>query len=213
MRHAVIWGRRRQGKSTLAMALAWAQQVRPVIIFDPCNQYARFPSNPDLERALEEDWPVIRIVPGDVLEDWESLMAILDGGEWTWRDYTLLIDEASMIQKPQSLNDSLARIIRQSPDDVHVIETLHRPSETHPTVRALASDAFFFQTYLQRDLQVIAGTYGQNVADQVAILGRYEVLHFWIAEGGAPQFRVWQDPQLWYVPIRPMEEKDEKEDD
>lgn len=208
MRHAVIWGRRRQGKSTLALALAAASGRRPVIIFDPCDQFQVWQAyDVDMiETALADDeaeTEILRIVPdSDPEATFSNLMEVLDGGDWYWSEYCLLVDESSMIQKPQMMNPWLARLIRQAPDDIVVIQTIHRPSETHSTVKALASDYFFFSTYLQRDLLVIEQTYGQEVSEAVSKLGKYEVLHFWLDQGGEPRWKVWRNPGLWYMPLR-----------
>lgn len=201
----MIWGRRRQGKSTLALALALASGKRPVIVFDPCSQYTSFPrvEIEELNSIMEDSEQVIRVEPNsDVEEGFDELMMELDGGIWYWGYYSIIVDESSFLQKPQGMNLSLARLIRQAPDDITVIQTLHRPSETHPTVRALATDLFFFQTYLRRDLTVIRETYGEQVAEQVRSLGPHEVLHFWLGSGGEPQISVWHNPSQWYVPIR-----------
>ncbi len=143
-------------------------------------------------------------------------MSELDAGTWKWADYALIIDEAVFLQKPQYLRPALARLIRQSPDDVCVIQTLHRPSETHPTVRALASDLFFFQSYLQRDLDVIAQNYGADVSEAVSKLGQHEVIHWWLQPGGKPTWKTWRDSKDWYIPIgetMPNEKKTDPEPD
>jgi hypothetical protein len=174
-------------------------------LFDPCSQYRYVPavSLEELEEVMAGDTPMIRIVPmsESVDAEFEALMQVLDGGRWAWGDYTLVVDEASLLQKPQSLHPALARLIRQAPDDVTVIETIHRPSETHGTVRALATDYFFFQCYLARDLETIEQTWGAEVAEAVSRLPEYHVLHFWLDAGGIPRWKVWDDPKLWYIPI------------
>jgi hypothetical protein len=152
--------------------------------------------------AVMESETVIRVVPDDPYDDFDRLMEILDGGEWYWSDYTLVIDEASMLQRPQSAHPSLLRLIRQAPDDVTVIQTIHRPSESHPTVRALTTDIFFFQTYLYRDLSVIRDTWGDDVSQKVSRLPQHHVLHFWLDRGGLPCHTTWDNPSLWYMPIQ-----------
>ncbi len=206
-RHSVIWGRRRQGKSTLALALAAASGKRPIIIWDPCAQYTQFPRVQDpleLEEILElESVEAFRYQPDSVqiADEFVFFMEVLDGGRWAWSDYALVLDETSLLQKPQSLHPSLARLIRQGPDDIKVVQTLHRPSETHSTVRALATDVFFFQTYLERDLTVIEQTWGAEVRAEVARLPQHHVLHFWLAPGGAPCYTIWSQPEDWYIRI------------
>lgn len=137
----------------------------------------------------------------DPEDNFTRIMAELDGGVWAYADYTLIVDEASFLQRPQAMHADLARLIRQAPDDITVIETLHRPSETHTTVRALATDVFFFQMYLDRDLDVVAESYGSSVSEAVRHLGPHEVLHWWLGPAGNPSSCIWRDPAVWYVPI------------
>jgi len=206
MRHAVIWGRRRQGKSTLALALAIASGKRPIIIFDACDQYTLFPVADDdlLEELLDSEYGVVRWSPaGDDPENaFENLMAILDGGTWRWAEYALIVDESSILQRPQRIHPALDRLVRQAPDDIFVVQTMHRPSDAHPLVRSLASDYFWFQTYLARDLGVVADTWGTEVAERISQLPSYHVLHFWLDLGGKPRWTIWSDPAIWYVPLR-----------
>ena len=206
MRHAVIWGRRRQGKSTLALALAIASAKRPIIIFDPCDQYTLFPAANDdlLEELLDSEYGVVRWSPaGDDPENaFENLMAILDGGTWRWAEYALIVDESSILQRPQRIHPALDRLVRQAPDDIFVVQTMQRPSDAHPLVRSLASDYFWFHTYLARDLEVVADTWGTEVAERISQLPSYHVLHFWLDLGGKPRWTIWSDPAIWYVPLR-----------
>lgn len=199
--HILVWGRRRQGKSTLSLALALAQR-QTVIVWDPNNQYQCLPlvELDELEDALES-LLAFRYMPIDSWEEFSELMAVLDGDDWKWQDYTLVLDESSALQNPHKLHPNLERLVRQKPADITVIETTHRPSDTNSLVKALASDVFVFQTYLARDLDYLADNFGADVAEQVAHLPKYHVLHWWLDEGGVPRTNVWAEPKLWHVPI------------
>lgn len=219
MRHVLIWGRRRQGKSTLALALAAIHSNRPILVFDPCAQYRMFPSiGPgdldELEAAMQAESgevPVLALQCGtDPIGDITAYMDVLDGGGWRWSEYTIILDEAALLQRPQGMPPAVARLIRQAPDDILVIETLHRPSETHGTIRALATDFFFFQCFHQRDLEVIEHNFGPDIAAKVRALGPHEVLHFWLGPAGEPCHAVWHDPALWYVQLREEKHPNEK---
>ena len=131
----------------------------------------------------------------------QSVMDELDGGEWRWSEYTVIVDEASFLQRPQYLEPGLARLIRQAPQDILVIQTLHRPSETHPTVRGLATDLFFFHTYLERDLDVIAANYGPELSLAVSQLPQHYLIHWWLKSGGKPAWEIWNNPNDWKVSI------------
>jgi hypothetical protein len=185
------------------LALALSQLRRPVIIVDPCAQYRAYPLYESAEDAFQDAGVnVFRAgFESDPEENFSRVMAELDGGVWNYADYTLIVDEASFLQRPQAMHADLARLIRQAPDDITVIQTLHRPSETHTTVRALATDAFFFQMYLPRDLDCVSEAYGSDVAEAVRHLGPHQVLHWWLGPAGNPTWCVWNDPQIWYVPI------------
>lgn len=175
------------------------------MIFDPCAQYRNFPLIADLDSAMSDGPEIFRVsesLESDPERAFSVTMETLDGGQWRWSDYTLIVDESSMLQRPQSMHPALARLIRQAPDDVCVIQTLHRPSETHPTVRALVTDCFFFQAHIARDLEVIEQTYGAEVAAKVSRLSQHHVLHWWLGAGGIPRYEVWDKPEEWFIELR-----------
>lgn len=199
---AVVIGRRRQGKSTLALSLATSNQ-RTVIVFDPNNQYGALPVIESLPDWMAESTPqsIGRIVPIDPLADWEALAEELDGGGWKWGEYTLILDECSMLMGTNKVNPALERYARTSPKDVDVILTTHRTVDVHTLFRALSTDWFIFQQHLDRDLEVIADNFGADVAEASKTLAEYHLIHFWLATGGAPEWRVWDRPEDWYIDI------------
>lgn len=203
---AVIIGRRRQGKSTLALALARAK-AQSTIIFDPNDQFQnieKLESVEALPQWLENSGPdsIIRLVPQPPVEEtWQALADILDGGEWAWADYTLILDECSMLMQPQSLDEKLERFARTCPNDVHLVLTTHRPRDVHPLFRALATDWFVFQSTIDLDQRVLKDNFGPQLADAVRGLPRYHVAHYWLETGGQPRVEVWDRPQEWFVDI------------
>ena len=202
---AVIIGRRRQGKSTLALSLAIAQR-RTVIIFDPNDQYGAVPA---IQPAELDGWmtaagpdDVARIVPVPPVEDaWVEIIQTLDGGTWRWADYTLIVDECSMLMTPSYLDAALERFARTSPADIDIVMTTHRPRDVHSLVRALATDLYVFQTTLARDLDVLRDNYGPELAEAVQRLSQYHVVHYWLGAGGRPQHSIWDRPNEWFVDI------------
>lgn len=202
---ALIIGRRRQGKSTLALSLAIAQR-RSIIVYDPNNQYGALPTvqptelDAWLQRAGAGD--VVRIVPVPPVEEtWAQVVDVLDGGAWRWSDYVLVVDECSMLMSPSYLDAALERYVRTSPMDVDVIMTTHRPRDVHSLVRALATDLFVFSTMLARDLDVLRDNYGPELAMAVPSLRQYHVAHFWLGAGGRSRVVVWDRPDEWYIDI------------
>jgi AAA+ ATPase superfamily predicted ATPase len=199
-----IYGRRRQGKSTLALSIALSRSDT-VVVFDPANMYGNLPVHvlsdyDSFDAAIEVD-KVFRIVPSDPAAAWEELSDYLDSGSFRWRDYVLIIDEISLIQSPHYLPVSLERFVRLAPKDITVIVTTHRPVDTHNLLRSLAYDVFVFQTNLKRDLNYFADNYSPQLAAIATELGPHEVAHFWLGKGGKVCIERWSDPTLWYVDI------------
>lgn len=199
----VVIGRRRQGKSTLALALA-LERRKTVLIFDPNDQYRNIDQITDLEGWLDgsTDRSIGRIVPAPPIDEhWQQIAATIDGGKWEWSDYVLILDEASMLMSPQSMDDMLERYVRTAPRDIDVIVTTHRPRDIHPLMRALATDWFVFQTQIALDVDVIRKNFGDDLAAVVQRLPEYHVAHHWLDRGGVPRTVVWDRPQDWYIDI------------
>lgn len=201
---AVIIGRRRQGKSTLAFSLAKSTK-QTVIVFDPNDQYGNIPAITveQLPPFMAEATPhsVVRIVPIDPVADWDAMAAELDGGGWRWGEYTLILDECSMLMNTHKINPALERYARTSPKDVNVILTTHRSVDVHTLFRSLASDWFVFHQHLDRDLETLADNMGVELAQTSATLAEYHVIHFWLDTGGVPRWVVWDKPKQWYIDI------------
>lgn len=201
---AVIIGRRRQGKSTLAFSLAHSHK-QTTIVFDPNNQYGNVPTiTPEqLPEWMAQSKPdsIVRIVPTDAIGDWETIAAELDGGYWKWGEYTLILDESSMLMTSNKINPALERYARTSPKDVHVILTTHRSVDVHTLFRALASDWFVFHQHLDRDLETLQDNMGSDLAVASSQLAEYHVIHFWLDTGGVPRWVVWDKPNEWFIDI------------
>lgn len=200
---AVIVGRRRQGKSTLALALAKAKH-QTIIIFDPNNQFCNIDRIDNLETWLEnaDSASVGRIVPDPPVEDaWIQIADILDGGQWKWAEYSLILDEASMLMGPHNLDDRLERFARTSPKDINLILTTHRARDINPLFRALATDWFVFQTNIALDVESVRKNFGDELADVIPTLPKYHVAHYWLSDGGEAKVSIWDKPQDWYIDI------------
>lgn len=199
---AVIIGRRRQGKSTLALSLAKAQQ-KTIIVFDPNDQFGNVPQITDLAAFMSQAGPqdVGRIIPTDPLADWQRLAEYLDGGAWAWGEYVLVLDECSMLMSPNRIDPALERYARTSPKDVSVILTTHRTVDVHTLFRALASDWFLFHQHLDRDLETITDNMGADVAQASMQLPNYHLIHFWLSPGGRPEWEIWDKPNEWFIDI------------
>lgn len=212
--NAVVIGRRRQGKSTLALRLCLTYH-RTVFVFDPNNQFPSLESVNTIEEL--EDWlgqdvehGVIRFVPDPtrVEDDFSDLVDVI----WPLGNYALLIDEAGSVQRPQGLHPQLERLMRQAPrdgatntsgqiTDVSICQTVHRPTDCHSLCRALATDTFLFQAQLRRDLDLIESQYGDSVSSKLPALKRWELVHTYTDLNGRQQYSIWRNHQQWFIPI------------
>lgn len=198
-----IIGRRRQGKSTLALSLARAYD-RTTIVFDPNDQFGAVPIIEDLVVWMgdSDERSIGRIVPSEKPDEaFSDIAAVLDGGRWNWSDYVLIVDEASMLMSPSWIHPNLERYARTAPKDVRIILTTHRPVDIHSLIRGLATDWYIFQQVLARDLKAIEDQFGADIAALTKGLPLYNVLHYWTEAGGTPAHVVWDKPADWYIDI------------
>jgi AAA+ ATPase superfamily predicted ATPase len=212
--NALILGRRRQGKSTLALRLA-TQKHRTVIIFDPNSQYKILPSVDTvasiqewLDRPGQKGIIAFQPSPGHIQEEFEQLCDVL----WPYGNFALIVDEAASVQKSHSIHPSLERYIRQGPREdeknaagspvgVSIFQTTHRMVDINPLSRALATDFFFFRTTLNLDLEYISKEFGEDIADKVTALPQHHVLHIWQTGDGGEASKTWSNPRVWYLPL------------
>jgi len=204
-----ILGVRRQGKSTLALAVACARS-KSIIVFDPNRQYTSLPwsgVDPEvIENALSEDEFLLVVRPdaATLVEDWHILAETL----WSWHDYALVIDEASELQTAGWRDEWLDRYIRQAPDDVSLIMTTHRAVDLAKLSRALSSDLFVFRTRQESDLKVLESEFPEIRTDVIRDLPMYHVLHYWVDYGGIGRNNLWDKPREWYIDITGKRERE-----
>lgn len=199
---AVIIGRRRQGKSTLGLALA-KHFNRTIIVFDPNDQYGNLEIIEDLAAWMESanSESIGRVLATNPIADFEAMVAELDGGVWKWADYTFVIDECSVLMSPSYLHPAMERYARTSPKDVDVICISHRIVDINTLFRSLATDWFVFKQTMERDLQSLSDEFGPQFATECKTLDLYQVNHHWIGEGGVPMTEIWADPSVWNIDI------------
>jgi hypothetical protein len=208
-----VIGRRRQGKSTLSLAIARRFHTA-IIIFDPNAQFNGYPVFTETDRLLAymREYKcfiaVFRPEPGQVEEDFTALVEALK----PYGNYALIVDEAASVQRAYGLNKELEWLMRQAPRDgvrgangemldVSVIQNAHRVPDIHSLCRGVATDWFLFQTSLQRDLDAIEKQFGRDIAQTVPTLQRWHCVHVWQGYDGRIQYAIWRDPSEWYIRI------------
>lgn len=202
MQQTLILGRRRQGKSTLAGAIAVASK-KTVVVFDPDGQFNAWPQLyrvQDLITYLDSgvvSCAVYRPERLDIASEWTAFADCL----WEFEDYTVIIDEASMLQSANWKDDRLERFLRRAPDSVHIIQTTHRIIDVNKLARQNVTDLFCFQTGVRADLEMIRADVCEDIPDVISGLPPYHVLHYWRGNGGQHQHTVWNDPRKWDIRI------------
>lgn len=214
--NALIIGRRRQGKSTLALRLCQSYH-RTVIVFDPNAQFtsastiltdAEELSSWLADDSIPHDIAVIRPHPGSIDEEFAELVEVV----WPLGNYALLLDESSCLQRPNHIHPELERLMRQAPRDgalnadgrsvdVSVVQTTHRPVDVNSLCRALATDTFLSQMQLRRDLDVVTAQWGEEVAAELPRLPRFNAVHVYTDLDGRQKYSIWNEPDKWYSPI------------
>ncbi len=226
----LIMGRRGLGKSTLAEFLA-LQLNRDLVIFDANNQFKdaehRTSDVQEVEEILDahssSDDPSplsLSYIPlGDVESDWNKFARAI----WNFGDYSLIVDEAHRLQKPQYVNLWLDRFMRQAPrrerndaQPIDIIQTYHRPTDVNGIVLGLADYAYVFRTTKRRDVEWIEKEWGEELASAVQQLRTppigvkprrddpRDVIKVPIEEPS--EYEVITDPHSWYVDIRKRRE-------
>lgn len=209
--NALIVGKRRMGKSTLALALARLHS-NIIIVYDPNSQYREFgdpKSVPQIQATL--DWfsdpenpeptePIILVFRPRVdhfEEDFGALADML----WKYDGYSIVADEAPTLQTPHAINSQLARIVRQGPAGVSIFQTCHRVPDVNRLSRALCTDYFFFRSTQSKDVQNMAAEFDDRLVRILPALKAYEVVHIWQAKGGASELAIWRDSKPWFVEL------------
>lgn len=220
--NALIFGRRRQGKSTLALRLALSYH-HTVFVFDPNSQYHLGPAVPVFQELEDlQEWMDDRRIDHGIVIYRPRVNRQAQSLDESFADFTevistrghwgLIIDEATYLQNHARCDPALEGLMRQAPRegarndageivDVSIIQTTHRPVDVHSICRALASDTFLFSASLRRDLDFVENQYGPEVSSSLTDLQRWHTVHVYSDDAGRQQFTLWNDPQKWYLDI------------
>lgn len=200
------YGTRRQGKSTLALAIAVTQNPR-VVVFDPNNQFPLVQAVPIeylpewlTETEESPGFAVVRVGPFDT----EFIpKAFLQFSEALYEvpNLSVIVDEAHVLQGNQWLDPNLDRWNRRSPASVTVVQTTHRIVDAHPDSRYHADHVFLFFTDSELELKAIGRHFGDEVKELVPRLKLHQVLHWWRETGGYRKYTVWDKPDEWFIDL------------
>lgn len=207
----LVFGRMRQGKSTLALFIARRCPTR--VIYDPRNQFHSSTTvirdvDENLALALDEK-PEIIIKPG--LEGEEQLetvsQMVLD---WTEDNpdekICFLVDEANMVgldSRPQEKFPHFNWLLRSAGEDrINVVITSHRSVEVHPAIRSIANFVCMFRTTHPPDLKAIEDKCGYEFTEKLNTLTSEQVI---IWDDNVGTYRLHSDRTFWYVPLNSTE--------
>lgn len=209
--HALLVGKRRMGKSTLALKLAFLHS-NIVIVYDPNTQFREFGpaqsvyqinaqmaflESDEAEPLAEPLVMVFRPRTGMFEEDFEALSDML----WQWNGFSLIVDESPTLQTPHAINARLDRWIRNGPAGVSIYQTCHRVNDLNRLSRSLCSDYFFFRSNQKKDVAQMAAEFDDRLERLLPSLGAWEVIHYWLAKGGQGEISIWRDPKVWFVEL------------
>lgn len=217
MPNIIIIGQRRQGKTTLAVAVA-STKSDTIIVWDPNDNVrsAAFESvRPNAHwggslRTLEQFMESAAADPGKIhmarvgpveQGDIEAHFAATAEVLWGWTDYAFIVDESPLLQKPSRLDASLDRFIRRSPADVYVIQTCHRMFELHALSRYLVDEVILFRLELPRERQLIGQQFHEQLAAEVAELGDREYAKWYRDNVGRTDYYRQPNAAVWYVDL------------
>lgn len=202
--NTLIYGTRKQGKSTLAIALAVTAHDK-VLIFDPRGTFPVFASYPISAIPSRLDGyrgglQFTRVGPFDT-DEVEDAFAEFTSLTREREDISVIVDEAHMLQGSNTLDPNLDRWNRESTRSVEVIQTTHRIVDAHPDSRYHADDIFFFYADGPRELKTIRENFGSDVADAIPRLGKHQVIHWHRAVGGFKAWIIWDNGEDWFFDL------------
>jgi hypothetical protein len=209
-----IFGRREQGKTTLARYMASRKPRR--LIFDPrgmigddalrvaqrahldtaCAELETYPAEPDAPTE------VVYTPAGDSREDFAHFAGQVRHWIEACPDMPLavLVDEVTLA-RPERSRDFMWALRCCRRDTVDFFITAHRPKDIDTDIRALADHWCIFAVRQEHDLDVIAERCSAAVVAQVQTLEPRHFIHWDDAHATAQRFG---DPSTWRVELQPV---------
>lgn len=217
MRNVIIIGRRREGKTTLAVHLALTSG-KGIVIFDINSQVeiknsiivCELEGFHELMMLSSKERPRIIIYrpiggaqSGALDAEFSEVAKVL----WvSGHNYVFLVDEAHWLQTPQQANEMLETYIRMADSSVTLIQTVHTLSDTWTRGRSLASDIIMFQLTRSADLKAVQAEFGEDVSEQVKALPLHHYIHVDLDSHKTTKV---DNPASWYHDLNKKEIKNE----
>jgi hypothetical protein len=223
-----VYGRKYQGKSTLALFLARRIQTNAhgykVLIFDPKWCFRNVPHSDDVNmfESMLDNKEISEVAYRPGSEEPDATKKDADN-EIVMRDFTdfyhaigmtellrnpperpmvIVIDEA-MNLKGHPLLQRMMRLATKG--KLYLIMACHRPVEIEPTLRAQGDEFYFFNQFEVRDLEVTEEMVGPEVAEITSHLPDHHVLQYKVQ---SRSYEIWAQPEAWYDDIsQPLEEE------
>lgn len=188
MRVTLVSGQPRQGKTTLALAVA-RREARRVLALDPSRSRALSSLPPVESWARLARWLA---APDADRDSWEIALRSVEPSDYAavlryaehYRFVTLLIDEVLTFTSDRDALPWLVKAARTSAHygggaGVNLIMTAQRPYDIPPDVRSCLTRLFMFQTREPGDLEYVSRfTLDPELAERVAGLAPHEFLEF-----------------------------------
>lgn len=215
--NAIIVGFRRQGKSTLAIALA-ASQHKTILIWDPNDNYRSTAfsqvrpnqnwsgSGETVEQFMERaersgEIEIARLGPLDQ-QDIDRHFQDLSDALWEWDDFSLVIDESMLLQNPMRRHPALDRFIRRSTAGMFIVQTCHRMFELNSLSRFLVDELYAFRLELPRERKLITDQFDSELGQVVSELEDREYAKWYRTATGRTYFYRQPDSSIWFVDLR-----------
>lgn len=178
--------------------------IQGIVVFGPDELHDA------IERKAWREGPIVyRYDSTDHNAEFGEMTQVLFPPRFPVGGFALIIDEAGLLQTANSIDENLARVVKQHPtfparESVTVIQTSHRLSEFHGASKALMNELYIFQTTHPRDLETLADhTDGEAaIAEAVRQLPRHHCVRYKYGrqEAGVSQWELWDRPEAWFVP-------------
>jgi hypothetical protein len=207
----LVFGRREQGKTTLAYWMA--RRAGPRLIFDPrglIRLRSTVTHRIDLREAADELRAGERaeVVYTPYEDDLATAFTRFCGLARRWvfddprRPLAVLVDEVAFVSTDDLAFQWLLRCSSRS--IVHVFVTGHRPVDVRPNVRAIADHWLLFAMRQEHDLQVLDERCSVEAVREVRTLQPRQFVQW---DDTQARHKVFKNPQEWYIDLDPHNER------